>query len=84
VNYIGFEVLTVVAMKSYNSWDVKLCSPLTASRRFGGHVASETSVDFQRTTRHFIPEDRLLQTELLPAEVHMNIPWPLICVGDKA
>jgi hypothetical protein len=35
-NSVGFEVLTAVAMKSSVFLDIRLCSPLKASRRFGG------------------------------------------------
>jgi hypothetical protein len=83
---------TLSTLKSFISWDIKPCSSLKLSRRFGGtcrlhlqgrrisqarnqHKAggfllvysstlkrkatcsSETSVDFQRTTQHYIPED---------------------------
>jgi hypothetical protein len=33
---VGFEVLTVVVMKSTIFWDIKLCSLLKVNRRFGG------------------------------------------------
>jgi hypothetical protein len=32
---VGFEVLTVITMRSY-SWDVTLCGPVKVNRRFGG------------------------------------------------
>jgi hypothetical protein len=34
--FVGFEVLTAVFMKSSIFWDVTLCSPLKVNRRFGG------------------------------------------------
>jgi hypothetical protein len=33
---VGFEVFTTVVMKSIIFWDMTLCSPLSANRRFGG------------------------------------------------
>jgi hypothetical protein len=33
---VGFEVLTVVVMKSTIFWDITPCSPLSVNRRFGG------------------------------------------------
>jgi hypothetical protein len=35
-NYVGFEVLTAVVMKSYIFWDITSCSPIKVNRRFGG------------------------------------------------
>jgi hypothetical protein len=87
VNCVGFEVLTVVVMKSTILWDVTSCSPLRVNQHFGGtychqlqgrkirwflaqlifstlkmeaKCSSETSVDTQRTTRRYIPEDGTL------------------------
>jgi hypothetical protein len=36
VDYVGFEVLTAVIMKSSIFWDITLCSPLKDNRCFGG------------------------------------------------
>jgi hypothetical protein len=47
--FVGFNVLIAVVMKSFLSWDQ--------------HVASEKLVDFQRTTRRYIPEDRSLYNQ---------------------
>jgi hypothetical protein len=33
---VGFEVLTVVVMKSNIFWDIMLCSPLKVNQHFGG------------------------------------------------
>jgi hypothetical protein len=55
-------------------WDITPCSPLSVNRSFGGTyvqlifstlkmeaiLSSETSVDTQRTTRRYIPEDGTL------------------------
>jgi hypothetical protein len=35
-NYIRFEVLTAVVMKSTVFWDITPCGPLLVNRRFGG------------------------------------------------
>jgi hypothetical protein len=34
--FVGFEVFTVVLMKSIIFWDMTACSPLSFNRRFGG------------------------------------------------
>jgi hypothetical protein len=101
-NFVGFEVLIALVMKSTIFWDITLCSPLNLNQRFEGiyclHLHgrrisrarnlsllclplaftlvtcsiysstlkmeaiyfSETSVDIQRTTRRYIPEDGTL------------------------
>jgi hypothetical protein len=64
LNVVGFEVLTVVVMKSTIFWDITLCNPLSVNRRFGG-----TSFDNQRTTRRYIPEHSTLQTKLCDMEL---------------
>jgi hypothetical protein len=43
LDFLGFEVFTAVAMKSTIFWDITPCSPL--------------KVDFQRTTRRYVPEN---------------------------
>jgi hypothetical protein len=48
-------------MNRYNFWDMTPFSPLEVNRFSEEHVASETSVDFQRTTRHYIPQYGVLQ-----------------------
>jgi hypothetical protein len=88
LRHVGFEVLTVVAMKSSIFLHITQCSPLKVDRRFGltcsklaasfmmvsslayssivemeGTCSSETSADFQRTTKCYTPEDRTLQAE---------------------
>jgi hypothetical protein len=72
---VGFEVVTAVVIKSTIFWDITPCSPLKVNRRAFTLVScsayssiltmeaicsSETSVDFQRTTRRYIPEDSTL------------------------
>jgi hypothetical protein len=51
--WVGFLVPAVVVMKSFIFWDITPCS------------SSKTSVDFRRTTRHYIPEDRTVWNTLL-------------------
>jgi hypothetical protein len=36
LKYIGFDVFTVVVMKSIIFWEMMPCSPLSCNRRFGG------------------------------------------------
>jgi hypothetical protein len=67
ISSVGFEVLTAEVMKKSVCWDITPCSLLKVNRSFGGtcHLileakcSSETSVDFQRTKRRHIPEDKL-------------------------
>jgi hypothetical protein len=41
------------------------CSAYSSTPRIEAKSSSETSVDFQRTTRRYIPEDSALQTKLV-------------------
>jgi hypothetical protein len=50
-HHVGFEVLTAVVTTFRRSMSLKM----------EGKYSSETSADFQRNTRHFIPENRTLQ-----------------------
>jgi hypothetical protein len=63
---IGFEVLTAVVVKSFIFWDI-LVTPLAYSStlKIKMKCSSETSVNFQRTTRYCIPEDRTLPSFFL-------------------
>jgi hypothetical protein len=58
--FVQFEVLTAVVMKSSIFWDITPCNPLKVTR-----CSSETSVDSQRITWHYIPEDRIFQLNYL-------------------
>jgi hypothetical protein len=40
--YVGFEILTEVVMKSTIFWDITLCSTLKKNRRFGGTLPSSS------------------------------------------
>jgi hypothetical protein len=44
--FVGFEVPTAAVMRTSVFWDTTLCSPL--------------KVNLQRTTRRYVPEDRIL------------------------
>jgi hypothetical protein len=72
---VGFEVLTAVVMKTAIFWDITPCSRWLA-RWFHAELIfstlkmeaicfSETSVDTQRTTRHYIPEDGSLYRNIV-------------------
>jgi hypothetical protein len=58
--------MTPVVMKVSVFWDITPCSPLKFIRHFGGILkveptySSETSVEFQRTTKPYIPEGRFV------------------------
>jgi hypothetical protein len=62
---VGFEVLTAVVMKSSVFWDIILtlvsCLAYSLSLKMEATCSPETSVDFQRTTRRYSPEDGTLQ-----------------------
>jgi hypothetical protein len=76
---VRFEVLTAVVMKSPIFWDITPCSPLKVNRQLAtcfhagillGLFDSEdrgsvTLVNFQRTTRRYIPEDSTLDLNRL-------------------
>jgi hypothetical protein len=63
----GFEVLTALVMSILHIfWDIKMCSPLKLNRHVVSSLkmeaicSSETSVNFERTTRLYNPEDNIL------------------------
>jgi hypothetical protein len=43
--FVGFEVLTAVVMKSIIFWDMTPCNLLSCNRRFGGNIASNFRVE---------------------------------------
>jgi hypothetical protein len=67
--YVGFEVLTAVFMECFIIWDITLCTPLSLlpasclgyslALKMEATCSSETPVDFQRTTRRYIPDRTL-------------------------
>jgi hypothetical protein len=75
--FVGFEVLTVVVMKSTVFWDIKPCSPLKVNRLPPAFMlvscsaysltlqmeicSSEISVDFQWATWCYVPEVSTLE-----------------------
>jgi hypothetical protein len=63
-NNVGFEVLTAIVMKSSVCWHTRItpCRSVKVNPRFGEHtrIASETSADFHRTIRRYVPESRSL------------------------
>jgi hypothetical protein len=74
--YVGYGVLTAVItrMKSFSFWDIRPCwavhvtsfmlvsfLPFSSVVIMEATFSSETSVDFQRTTWHCIPEDKTRQ-----------------------
>jgi hypothetical protein len=72
---VRFEVLTAVSMKMIAFWAVALSSPEVADRNFRGayclhhqgdyHCTSKTSVYFQETTWHYIPESCIFRLEVI-------------------
>jgi hypothetical protein len=62
---LGFEVLTAAVVKRSIFWDLIFtpvsCLAYSSNLRMEATCSSETSVDFQRTARRYIPEDRTLQ-----------------------
>jgi hypothetical protein len=64
----GFQVLTAVVVKIHIFWDItpynfpyELLHARSLLGLFFEPVSSETSVDFQRTARRYIPEDTTLK-----------------------
>jgi hypothetical protein len=74
---VGFEVLTAVVMKSSTFWDITSCSPLkvnhllvscsanSSTLKMKPICSSKKSVDFQRTTRRYIPKDSTCKDEIV-------------------
>jgi hypothetical protein len=63
---VRFQVLTAVGMKVSVFWDVAPCSHVEVDRRFIALMmeavrTSETSVNFNVTTRRYISEDSKLR-----------------------
>jgi hypothetical protein len=61
-NYVRFQVLTAASVKIRVFWDVAPCSHIEVDRRFRALMMEavrtyETSVNFNVTTRQYIPED---------------------------
>jgi hypothetical protein len=52
-----------VTYEEFMFWDITLCSPLKVNLHLQMEATcfSKTSVDFQRTTQHYIPKDRTRQ-----------------------
>jgi hypothetical protein len=71
--YTGFEVLTAVVVTSCVFWGIKPCSPLQvnllatffmlvyfSAPKMEATCSFETSVDFERSTRHLISERKTI------------------------
>jgi hypothetical protein len=65
---VGFEVFTMMIMKISIFWDLTPCAfalvfcfTYSSTLKMEATFSSKTSVDFQRTTRPYIPEDSTLQ-----------------------
>jgi hypothetical protein len=69
-----FQILAAASMKFRDVWDVSPCNHVKVDRRFRGAYClhhqgkeavrtSETSVNFNVTTRRYIPEDSKLQIQ---------------------
>lgn len=55
------DFLIAVVMKGFVFWNITPYSPLKINRSFGGTCRLHEAVDFQRTTRQYIPEDGTLE-----------------------
>jgi hypothetical protein len=75
---VRFQVLTAASMKFRIFWDVAPCSHVEVDRRYIALMmeavrTSETSVNFNETTRRYIPEDSKLHFgSYLTACIHMK------------
>jgi hypothetical protein len=78
IHNVRFQVLTMVSMKFRVFWDVAPCTHIEVDRRFRGTAShhqgtlmmqavctSETSVNFNVTTWHYIPEDPKLKKSIM-------------------
>jgi hypothetical protein len=70
-------------MKSSITLDITPCTPLKVNRRLvvtcRFHLQGEASIDLQRITRRYIPEDKLL----VHSSSHIHGLFPLISVKKK-
>jgi hypothetical protein len=68
--HVGFEVITAVVTKSSNFWHITSCSVVTcfsvgsllaysSALKMETNCFSRNVVDFQRTTRRYIPKERI-------------------------
>jgi heme O synthase-like polyprenyltransferase len=76
-----FEAVTAVVMKTSVFWDITLatCFMLVVSSALKMEVtySSETSLDFERTTRRCIPEDRSCPVTF----ILLGLAYLLFCVS---
>jgi hypothetical protein len=61
--HVRFQVLTATSMKFRVFWDVAPCSHVDVNRRFRGSTL--TSINFNVTTRRYIPEDSINRVHIL-------------------
>jgi hypothetical protein len=70
---VGFEVITVVVMKSINFWDITPCSPLSVNRLVGGTY----SLHLQDRINNFSKKPAIKQVAsiLLASAFHLLDCW---------
>jgi hypothetical protein len=83
LRFVGFDVLTAVVMKSSILWNITppclspaftlvSCLAYSSTLKMEVTCSSETSVDFQLTTRRYIPEFRTLQDKICSEKVNLG------------
>jgi hypothetical protein len=53
---VGFDVLTPMVMNTTTCWMLVLCVAFSSALKMEAVCSLETSVNFYRTTRRYIPE----------------------------
>jgi hypothetical protein len=70
--YVGFEVFTVVVMKSIILWDMTPCSPQSFNRRFGGTYCLSLQGKRNKFSKNQPPACLLVFPELISSTLKME------------
>jgi hypothetical protein len=89
LSIMRFQVLTAASVKLRSFWDVVPCSAVEVDRRFIALMmaavrTSETSVNFDLSTRRYTPKDSILSSKYLLLKSYQSwrfCGWILIIYG---